>query len=129
MYPVKLLLKEFLESLMHPKETHMAETTPAVPTLTFVGGDYKPKRLASGLVGFRAPYDIVVEPGKTQVVELKTKCSHALLFPHPTKGSVLVEAQTDIVVTLTAESEPIRFAAGETISRAYPLFPVDYTIG
>lgn len=100
---------------------------PATTTIFFTGGDYKPKKLASNLVGFRAPFDINIEPGKSLDIDLKTKCSCSLLFAKNVEN-VVVEPQENIVVRLTAGAEAIRFSAGDVIARGYPLLPPLYEI-
>lgn len=128
---------QLLKRLLTPKETRMSKTqgdtaeTPNLPRITFTGGDYKPKRLASGLIGFRAPFDIEIQNGKEQTVDLQTVCSHALLLiPEFQTDPSVVSAQGKIVVNLLNDhGDVLRFKAGDVIARAYPLFPVNYNIG
>jgi hypothetical protein len=111
--------RKFFEDPNNRKEKLMPQT---VPTITFDGGDFKPKLLASGLIGFRAPYDIKVEPGKILDVHLNTKCNVFLLFN--TGGTAkVVDPGEQVVVRLTAGQEPIFFSEGETFARAMPLLP------
>jgi hypothetical protein len=116
------------------KEKKM-EDTQAVETkslvLTFTGGDYKPKRLASGLIGFRAPFDITLKNGQSQSVDLQMVCSYPLLLvsAHQTNPTLL-QPQGKIVVEIKNDhGEDLVFKAGDVIARAYPLLPVDYVIG
>lgn len=90
------------------------------PVIAFSGGDYKPRRLASGLIGFRAPYDL---PANQEVeVKLNTRCSVFLLF---TDGKVVQPGEE-----ITLRVKPIEHVmVGEVFARAYPLLPVDYVIG
>jgi hypothetical protein len=116
------------EKYMVVKSTNTSTiSTTVVPAVVFTGGDYKPTRLASGLIGFRAPFDVRVEAGKSQVVDLKTKCSVYLLFPRGTVDNV-VDPQTNIVISLTATDLPLVILAGEIIARAIPLLTPEYEV-
>jgi len=120
------MYKELLKLFTH-KEKHMPQTAPA-PNVRFDGGDYKPQILASGLVGFRAPYNIKVEPNKFLDVHLNMTCSVFLLF---SVGGVAktVEPGEKIVVRLGGTVEPVFFGEGEVFARAMPLLPPTITIG
>jgi hypothetical protein len=119
----------FKDPLNRKREIQMAKTAP-VKTITFTPSDYKPKRLASGLIGFRAPYDIKIKDGKTQSVDLQTVCSVPLLVSFEFSTDVIqVQPQTKIVIDLVNDhGEDLEFAAGDVIARGYPLFAVDYEI-
>ena len=102
------------------KETSMPPKFP----VKFTGGDYKPKQLASGLIGFRAPFNITLGPSHVMPVNLKMTCNVALLTM---TGGVIAPGQ-EINVTALARPEGSSFQAGEVFTRAYPLLPQDYEI-
>jgi len=84
----------------------------------------KPKKLASGLIGLRAPIDFKVLPGKVESVDLQTKCNVLLL-----SGEGIFAPGTNVVVKVPNFSDVVEnYAAGDVIARAYPLFPTDYEI-
>ena len=97
-------------------DTKQEETK--VTQVIFTGGDYKPRQLASGLIGFRAPYDL---PAKEAEVKLNMKCSTWLLF---TDGKS-VQPGEDIVVKFAGKED---VKAGEVFARALPMLPPSYTI-
>ena len=113
------------DQLKLTQETPMAKTPqhtepPVFPShkITFVGGDYKPRRLASGLVGFRAPFDL----DKEGFYKLNMTSPVALIF---TDGK-FVQPGEEIVVKFDGKDA---VKAGEVFARAYPLFPTEYDIG
>lgn len=115
--------RELWQPSYTPKEKQMAKTNAKV---IFTGGEYKPQRLASGFVGFRAPVDIHLTPGQTANVDLHLTCSVGLAF----QARVLEPGQNIVITTVnTSPDLPLRFTAGEVFARAYPLLPVDYEIG
>ena len=111
-----------LWNLLTEKEKPVAKT-PTV--IQFTGGDYKPTKLASGLIGFKAPFEFSLQPGQSQDIDLLTKCSVALLFT----GGQFVQPGEDVKVRVANQTVEVQtFQAGDVIARAYPLLPVDYTI-
>jgi hypothetical protein len=108
----------------HKDITSEETSMPPKFTVKFTGGDYKPKLLASGLVGFRAPFDIKLAPNETRAVDLKMTCSVGLL----TMAGGVVSPGQDVIVTALAGAEGAEFRAGEVLARAYPLLPQDYEI-
>lgn len=81
----------------------------------FTGGEYKPKRLASGLIGFRAPID--VSPA-VKSLNLNMTCDVPLLV-----GNKLVNAGENIVI-----ENPAEVKTGEVCARAYPLLAQDFEV-
>ncbi len=106
----------------------MAEITKVV--IKFTDVEYKPRRLASGLIGLRAPVNIQIDYTKSAMVDLQMVCSVPLLVVSEFQTEpMIIQPQGKIVISLTNDhGEPIRFEAGEIIARAYPLLPVDYEI-
>jgi len=97
-------------------------------TIKFTPTDYKPKRLASGLIGFRAPLDISIPVGGTIVVDLKTKADQPLLFGKGVEAK-MVEPGDDILVKITNDMQiPMALQAGTIVARGYPLFNQDFEI-
>lgn len=97
-------------------------------TITFpLAGDApKPKKLASGLIGFRSPFDFTLAPKQTKTVDLQMTCSVSLL----TMAGGVIEQGKNIVVTVVNDTqEPLQIAYGDVIARAYPLVTPDYEIG
>ncbi len=96
----------------------------------FTSAEYRPRRLANGMIGLRAPVDIQIDFGRSATIDLQMVCSVPLLLTSEFSAEpVLIQQQGKIVVTLKNDhGEPLRFAAGEVIARAYPLFPADYEI-
>lgn len=91
----------------------------------FVGGEFKPKRLASGLIGFKAPLDVIVKPGETIIIDFKMACDHMLVFE---KNAV--EPGQNIIGRLTnVTQETLKYETGEIIARAYPLIAFEFDIG
>ncbi len=107
----------------------MPQTQPA-PVINFTGGEYKPKRLASGLIGFRAPIDITLKSGESRDVDLQMVCSVPLLLVSEFDVEpVFVQPQGKIVLSLKNDvGEPATWRAGDVIARAYPLLSQGYTI-
>lgn len=84
----------------------------------------KPKKLASGLIGLRAPVDFNVQPGKTLAVQLFAKCNAVLLAD---EGVIM--PGTFITAQVKNDSVGVaNYAAGDVIMRALPVFPEDYEI-
>ena len=98
--------------------------------VTFTASDMpKPKRLASGLIGLRAPIDFKVLPGKVEAIDLNTKCNTLLLLAEGIFAQGIFAPGTNIVIRVQNFSDVIEtYVAGDVIARAYPLFPVDYEI-
>ena len=97
---------------------------PEKNVVRFTGGEYRPQHLASGLIGLRAPVDIQIQPGETAQIDMKMSCSVLLI------GTLaLVEPGMNIVVKITNWSDlPLRYQAGEVVTRFHPAFPIDYEI-
>lgn len=84
----------------------------------------KPKKLASGLIGLRAPVDFQVYPGKTAHIDLQTR-ANCLLFT----GDSIIPTGTNIVINVKNDGEtPESYMAGDVIARAFPLFPEEFEI-
>ena len=91
----------------------------------FVGGEFKPRRLASGLIGFRTPLDVMVKPGETIIIDFNMACDHMLVFE---KNAV--EPGQNLVGRLTnVTTETLKYEVGEVVARAYPLVAFDFDIG
>jgi hypothetical protein len=113
--------RELWQPSYTPKEKHMAKTNTKV---AFTGGEYKPQRLASGWVGFRAPVDVQIAPGQTANIDLRMVCSVGLSF----QSRNIEPGQNIVINVLNTDNLPLRFTAGEVFTRAFPLIPVDYDI-
>jgi hypothetical protein len=105
------------------KEQQMAKSAKQV--VKFTGGEFKPKYLASGLVGFKAPLDFNLDPGATAEIDLKMTCDATLVFEI---GTVLPSTNITVFVK-NKTSDKLMFLAGDVIARAYPLARIDYEIG
>lgn len=93
--------------------------------VVFVGGEYKPQRLMSGLVGFKAPFPFTVKSRSNMLINLNMTCQSTLVF----KGG-LVETGSNIIVDVKNDTgADIAFSPGDVIARAYPLFAQDFDIG
>jgi hypothetical protein len=86
-----------------------------VNVVKFTSGEYKPKRLASGLIGLRAPINVT---SAVKSVNLNMSCDVPLLI----NGKV-VNPGEDIVIDNPPESR-----AGDVFARAYPLLAQDFEV-
>jgi hypothetical protein len=96
-------------------------------TIRFWGGEHRPQRLASGLVGFKSPLEIVVPPRQAITVDLKMTSDAALLFLGEPLRLVQPGENITVIVKNIGEQE-LRFEAGEVVARAVPLWLGDYEI-
>lgn len=102
------------------REKHMAKK----PAVKFTGGEYKPKRLASGLIGLRLPLNLEVPVGAAIDINFYMTCDHSLLI---NKG--VVDAGENIAVKITnTTGDVLRYVAGDVVSRAYPLIAQDFEV-
>ncbi len=108
--------------------TEKSEITKIV--VSFPGAEFKPTRLASGLIGLRAPLAVQVANGKSATIDLQMVCSVPLLVvsEFQTEPSFIMPQGKIVISLMNDHGAPLRFEAGEVIARAYPLFPIDYEI-
>jgi hypothetical protein len=94
------------------KEMQMAKK---VNVVKFTGGEYKPKRLASGLIGLRAPIDVT---STTKSVNLNMTCDVPLLV----NGKVVNPGENIVI------DNPPETRTGDVFARAYPLLAQDFEV-
>jgi len=102
-----------------------ASTKSSTHIVAFTGGDYKPKRLASGLIGLRAPFPFSLKPLSGQTIDLGSKCQVGLLLD---TGKIISPGQNIMIDVYNSAGAPVAYEAGEVIARAYPLLVPDYEI-